>query len=145
MFKSRVALPPLSLSLPPHHVVHAHGTRHRPFEPLPPSNVPLRATLCGISSREEGRMGSGDKESERCQHRPPAWKNLRRDCCTPRAQRVPGALSLVRGHRKSPEDDELTEDPGATRGSSCRRERARNAPRLDRLRSLSSTTPLEGE
>lgn len=59
-------------------------------------------------------MGSGDKESERCQHRPPAWRNLRRDCCAPRAQRAPGALSLVRGHRKSPEDDELTEDPGAT-------------------------------
>lgn len=28
------------------------------------SNVSLRATLCGISSREEERMGSGDKESE---------------------------------------------------------------------------------
>lgn len=45
---------------------------------------------------------------------------MRRDCCAPRAHRVPEALSLVRGHRKSPEDDQLTEDPLPS-NSSCRR------------------------
>lgn len=87
-----------------------------PFERALPSNVPLRATLCGISSRER-KKEKDEKERERegtlyesQEHRPPASRNLRRDCCAPRAHRVPEALSLVRGHRKSPEDDQLTED-----------------------------------
>lgn len=90
-----------------------------------PSNVPLRATLCGISSRAEERNERGEERRERTlyeaqEHRPPASRNLRRDCCAPRARRVPEALSLVRGHRKSPEDDQLTEDPLPS-NSSCRR------------------------
>lgn len=90
-----------------------------------PSNVPLRATLCGISSRAEERNERGEARKERTlyeaqEHRPPASRNLRRDCCAPRAHRVPEALSLVRGHRKSPEDDQLTEDPLPS-SSSCRR------------------------
>lgn len=42
-------------------VVHAHDAS--PFGVLA-SNVSLRATLRGVSSREEERMGSGDEESE---------------------------------------------------------------------------------
>lgn len=95
-----------------------------PFERALPSNVPLRATLCGISSRER-KKEKDERERERTlyesqEHRPPASRNLRRDCCAPRAHRVPEALSLVRGHRKSPEDDQLTEDPLPS-NSSCRR------------------------
>lgn len=97
-----------------------------PFERALPSNVPLRATLCGISSRER-KKENDEKERERertlyesQEYRPPASRNLRRDCCAPRAHRVPEALSLVRGHRKSPEDDQLTEDPLPS-NSSCRR------------------------
>ena len=42
-------------------VIHAHDAS--PFEVLA-SNVSLRTTLRGISSRKEERMGSGDEESE---------------------------------------------------------------------------------
>lgn len=56
----------------------------------------------------DGEGRGGEEASGTKKNRPPAWRNLRRDyCCAACTQEHCPSL----GHRKSPEDDELTEDP----------------------------------